>query len=853
MKQSRFILISLLVSMAVYFVVTWPLGAEFHAGIPSSNRPETGGARYMIPGDHLQFLYQLWMLADSFTGGTPLFYHVYEFNQGNDQALYNPGSYYFPFGLLYSAGYALGGRVVAWNLMLCVTVWLIYWATWLLLIRFSRSVLTAAVAALPSILLPYFYVSLLGGSPTGMGMLWVPLIFLGIDVAIRDQKLWGGILAGILLFICSWVDLHVFFFVFLATPLWALMCVAFASCAVTEPAERTSGARRGWALLPVLAGMMGAYLQTSMIKASLDDTLQSKGRSLSESLGYALRTNGWFDTALDNQDNIIYIGVVAAAILLLGLLLLICDTGRGRTYAKSQLGLFVMVLVAIAGIAILALGPNTPFDHQHRLWQALRAMIPPYKMIRQPAKIYCILAPFLGIALALAMDRLKEIVQRRAWKLLLAGLIAIGFMVDYGRRLEPTLCLLDYEQGGYRAVAADAAKCGRENRAMAIPLWPGDSHWNSITEYYSTLYRTKLLNGYSPSVSRQYYTNVFLRFEAINMGVITDDILDGLLSMKVGYLILHEDAFPQKVSPFSVSQTLRELQRHPRLQFLARDKAVWAFKILAKAGKPTPRGMAPAFPLLTGWQWDACDVVSGTAAVVNEDSNVFMRLSAPEGRIQLDPRTLYPLEGLRYLASVRGNGVLSGSCGSGLTGDVFSVTVASAGEWSWVELPVPELPPGQQTFLAPVVTNTIGSVDVSIITLVGGGWKWLKVGESLAIPAKACFYSAYSDAVSDEVHLESDRVQAGVAFYAPIVPVLPGRYQITLECEAMAKAGTVVGVWSVMRADGRGRVSIPVIAGAAVTLEYSLSRPRPLRFEFDYNRKADMRIRGVKIMLVRRN
>jgi hypothetical protein len=506
-----------------------------------------------------------------------------------------------------------------------------------------------------------------------------------------------------------------------------------------------------------------------------------------------------------------------------------------------------MVLLAIMGIAILALGPNTPFDPQHRLWQALRALIPPYKMIRQPAKIYCLLAPFLGLALAMVIDRINGVIKKRICVLVLSVLVALGLLVDYGRRVDPTICLLDYEQGGYRAVAEDAAKCGRENRAMAIPLWPGDSHWNSITEYYSTLYRTKMLNGYSPSVSRQYFTNVFLRLEAINMGLVTDDILDGLLAMKVGYLLLHEDAFPPKVSPFPVTQTLRELRRHPRLQFLAKDKAVWAFKILEKPAGDVCGMIVHGNPLLTAWQWDACDVAGGTAAVVNDGSNVFMRLAGPGGRIQLDPRTLYPLEALRYVVSVRGKGILAGTCGSGLAGDAFSLTVASPGEWIWLEIPVPKLPSGRQTFLAPAFTNQTGSLDVSMITLLGGEWKWLKPGESLTIPATAAFHSAYSDPASGTIQLDRDRVQAGVAVYLPVVPVLPGRYQITMAYQSGIEPGTVLGTWSVSRPDGQERVSKPVMAGMAATLDLLVESPRPLRLEFDYNRQAGMRILAITL------
>ena len=676
-------------------------------------------------------------------------------------------------------------------------------------------------------------------------MLWVPLIFLGVDVAIRDRRVWGGVLAGILLFISSWVDLHVFFFVFLATPVWALMCVAFGAGAENLN-SRTQRARRFLPMLPIFLGMVGAYLQTSIIKSSLDHTLQSEGRSIKESLGYALRWPGWFDTTLDNRFNIIYFGNWVAVILLIGLIVMLLDVCRRKNGAKVQFALLFMVLAAIGGIAILALGPNTPFDHEHRLWKALRAVIPPYKMIRQPAKIYCILTPFIGIAMAMVMDRFNRSISRRIWVFLLAAVIAAGCLVDYGRRLDPTLCLLDHDQGGYKAVALDAAACGRENRAMAIPLWPGDSHWNSITEYYSTLYRTKMLNGYSPSVSRQYFTDVFLRFEAINMGVVTDDILDGLLAMKIGYLILHEDAFPQKVSPFPAAQTLRELMRHPRLQFLANDKDVWSFKILQTVSSNTVVAAVP--PLLAAWQWDACDMAGGTSTVEKDGVNIFMRL--PEGgggTIRLDPRNLYPLEGLRYVASVCGNGSLEGSFGTGLSNDVFKVDVTKGNEWTWVEIPVPELPPGRQTLLHLAFTNTTGRVDISMITLMAGPWSWLKPGERLVIPAESFCGTGYTDTNSIGMHLEKDRTQASVAFFGPVIPVLPGWYGITLDYTTTPVGDVPLGELSVLRSDGQSRETVPLVSGKVTVLNYRLTSPRPLRLEFRYSRAADMVIHSVTV------
>ena len=857
MKTARLVLLSLLIAAALTAWITWPLGKVCYEGMPSSHRPEAGGPRYMIAGDHLQFLFHLWMLADAMAGKTPLFYHVYEFNEGNDQDRRDPGTYYFPFGVLYAAGYAMGGRAIGWNLMILVTAWLSYLATWLLTRRFCSSALIAAVSALPALLLPYFWACFLGGSPTGPGMLWVPVIFLGVDLAIRDRKVWGGIMAGVALFVSPWVDMHVFFFAFLATPAWMALCLLFT---MEKEDDGPIVAWKRWILpvLPVVLLMGCSYLQMAILKRSLAGTLQAGGRSLLESSVFAPTRDGWFAWDPGHPHNQIYIGLVAPAVLLAGLMLLALDAWRAKDSRRAEqrgsrgfrLLLFCLVLAAVVGIALLALGPNIPKDPTHLVWRALRKLIPPYKMIRQPAKVFCILAPFLAVAMAMALSRIQALFARRVWAVGLTLAVAAACIWDYGRRVNPAICLLEHEQGAYRAIAEDAAGCGRENRAMSIPIWPGDSHWNSLTEYYATLHRTKMLNGYNPSVRRQYFTNVFERFDPMSMGAITDDRLDALLAMKIGYLILQEDAYPDKVSPFPVSHTLRELTRHPRIRTLAQDREVWSFKILTATGPRPPRSpdAGPACPLLTTWQWQATDVAAGPAAVLKDapDADAYVRLSAPDGRLQLPPRTLYPMDGLRYVLSVRGSGTLRGSFGAGLADDAFAVPVSSDSHWSWREIPLPALPDGKETTLAPAITNAAGSLDVGVITLVAGPWKWLQPGETLTVPAAAFFRSGFSDPLRGFVHLSADRTPADVVFYAPVLPMPPGRYRVTVDFDTRAAAGTELGDVSVSRSgEDAGAQSAPIAAGSPAVLDYRHAGFRPLRLDLRYTRKADLTIRSI--------
>lgn len=813
MKTRTTLLASLLVTLLLFTWVTWPLAPDFHEGMPSSHRPEPGGARYLIPGDHLQFLFQLWMFADATTGGTPWFYHVYEFNQGDDHARYEPGTYYFPFGALYAVGYFIGGRAVGWNLMLLISAWVAYLMTWFLTRRFCRSAVTAAVAALPGLLLPYFWTCSLGGSPTGPGMLWVPVIFLGIDKAVRDRKVWGGVLAGCAVFMAPWADLHVFFFAFLAAPVWMAFCFgADAGLRGEAPGGGGEAVRlrdRAIPLLPAVALMGLAYLQTALVKHSLSGTVVSGGRKASEAMIYAPTWDGWVAFDPGSRHNLIYLGIVALALLAVGLLLLLRDTRSGVAGRWGRLACFGLLLAAIAGIALLALGPNIPKDPHQRVWHTLRSVLPPYKMIRQPAKIYCILAPFLAVALAMALDRFAALFARRR---VATGLtVGIGLLLawDYGRRIDPTICLLDHEQGAYRAIAEDAARSGRENRVMSIPIWPGDSHWNSLTEYYATLYRTKFLNGYRPSIRKQYLEEIFGRLAPMNMGFITDDRLDMLLARRIGYLTLQEDAFPEKVSPFAVSHTLRELMRHPRLRLLARDGEIWAFKILeagAARGVPVEQEEAPPI-LLGGRAWRAKSFVNDVSLVRRDadGDDGYARLGGPADAVELPPRQFYAVPGLRYLVAARGSGRLVAAWKPSDGMGTQTVAVAVAAEWTWVEVPVPGFEGIHD--IGVTLTAEGGPVDVDMVTFVAGPWPWLTPGQETVLRADAFFRAGHSDPRDGSVTLAADRAPAG----------------------------------------GKPLAATRVSVGQPVGMEFQYDGPRPLRLELRYSRQGDLKIHHVAL------
>ena len=76
MRSIQAFAISLLVSLVVHVVMTWPLVGHLTEGIPSSAHDIEKGPRAMMHGDHLQLLYFFWLGGDMLLGETPPFLDI---------------------------------------------------------------------------------------------------------------------------------------------------------------------------------------------------------------------------------------------------------------------------------------------------------------------------------------------------------------------------------------------------------------------------------------------------------------------------------------------------------------------------------------------------------------------------------------------------------------------------------------------------------------------------------------------------------------------------------------------------------------------------------------------------------
>lgn len=584
----RTLLVSLLLAAAVWAVFAWPLPRHVTTAIPC-NAGKTGGGpalHHMEPGDHLQLLYHFWLFEDMLRGRTPWFGNIYEFNTGDDAARRETGAYYFPFSLVFAAGDALAGRAFGWNLAGLFSIWLALLITFHLLRRHDIDEPWAWAIALLSVALPYRWYCLLGGSPAGFAMCWPPLLFLGLDIAVREERWRGGALAGLAVLLCAWDDTHSFYFGLLFSP---LLCLVALSLRGRLPAWPGGWLRIAGCLLPVAAGLALALVTTQNMTGSVDAAARGP-RKLSETALSTPKPAGFFAWEDLGHTNHVYLGYALVALLVLGLLVVVWSAARDPRRRLPAAG-FVLLLLGIAAILVLALGIYGP--HGGYPFRAARRYIPRYDMIRQAGKIFTILPPLLAVAAAISIRELLDAFRpRQAGALVCAGLLAAG-LAEYAAQFRVVLCPLVTDQPAYAAVARDAAERGEKPHALVLPLWPGDAHFTSVYQYYASLHRIRLVNGYRPFVPARYRHEIFGVFESANQGELSDAQLDDLLHRGVRTVILHEDLFPEKVSPVPVTFTLKNLLNHPRLSLVGHDGPVWAWRI-----ERTPR---PVAPVGTNW------------------------------------------------------------------------------------------------------------------------------------------------------------------------------------------------------------------------------------------------------------
>ena len=263
-------------SLLLFGVMSWPLARQATEAIPSSAQNlEHPPWRAMIPGDQLQLLYHFDLVRDMLHGRIPWFRNPYEFNQGDDEAGYRPGAYFLPMSGVYAVLAERLGQAAGWNLTLWLSVAFSAFFSWQWLRRFTEDRLAAALGTGLILLVPFRWISLFGGSPAGIALMWLSLLAWGVDAAVNRPTLASGFGAGAAMLVLFWADLQTFYLAVMFLP----VLLAISLLGHEEPPPW----RRWWRPVPGAAVSL-ALLSVFYLwrQRHLDGSTMSAGRSLCE-------------------------------------------------------------------------------------------------------------------------------------------------------------------------------------------------------------------------------------------------------------------------------------------------------------------------------------------------------------------------------------------------------------------------------------------------------------------------------------------------------------------------------------------------------------------------------------------
>ena len=581
-------------------------------------------------------------------------------------------------------------------------------------------------------------------------------------------------------------------------------------------------------LLPFVALALAAVGVSRLMSQHLADSVMAGGRTLAEVCQYSPPAVGLVSSENLGMANHVYFGVPLFALLGTGLVLWAAALFRRGPDARPrtiEIAVVAALALGVAGVVLLALGAYAPWSGLPI--RAARRLAPQYTMIRQTVKIYSLLPALLAPLLAVLFGAVWRVdvprARRRAAAVLLAGL-AVWAIGDALAQTTPGFCRLPRTNAAYAAVAADdKANAGRPAHALALPLWPGSSHWTSLYEYAVMLSRVRLVNGYAPAVPTGYFESVFKQYESLNQGYATDEQLDGLLALGVRHLLLHANVFPEQVSPFAPAATLRALTGHPRLALLADDGQTFAFRILPKhpvAHAPHANWDGGLYSAARHWHWEPPLDLPAL-----ESQRLWLRAPA------------FPAPDLRYLLRLGAGSTQPLLLPPG-TEQIASLTQPIAGlpDWLQAELPDP---------IGGTVSAVAGPVVLEHALLAAGELPAPGADGVIHVPPALLFHLGHAEPGNATVRFAPETVPAGRALYGPNLPFPPGVYDVVLAYEA---AGAVSpGVFRVLAGEqllaeaelgpDAGERRFPALAVGA----------EPLRFEFHYAGRGPIALRDIRL------
>ena len=551
--------------IALGLVFTWPLALYLPSGIPFAYIVDPAfKLSTLFVGDHLQLYYHLALMKKAALGKIAWFTNPYEFaTPFRAEQVY---TYALPVSALYLP-FALVSETVGYNLLVLFSFGLTGLAMYLWAQQLTGSRAGGLTAAVAFNFLPLRLVELYGGHPAGLAIFLFPLTLYFFDRAITEKSAKWSALAGLSAFAFAYQYIYfcyyLLLFLLVYLPWRAIPAVAKNTREGTLSKFLTAGAP--FALgLGAAAWAMLAYKRSVVAKSAF-----AGGRGMDEVGLFSPQLSAavWPDIGYT-----VYLGMAGISALM-AIVYAIAIPRRMEPNKRD------MVFFSIVFMVSYALAFGVTLDRHIPLYSLFYDWVPAFKYSRVPPKIM-VIAASAGAALTGYLTAAVIRMAGRRAGYLAAGMAGLLVMLDYHPKQAIGVCLLD--EGN--AIYARLAKEAKGGPVLNIPLWPGESAWASLYQYYALQSEVPMVNGYSPVVAAEYVEKVFWPLAAVNAGDLTAGHARLMRDLGARYLIFHENAYPPKVSAYPPRFALERLLHSPYLRLVEGREPQWLFEILPEAG-----------------------------------------------------------------------------------------------------------------------------------------------------------------------------------------------------------------------------------------------------------------------------
>ncbi len=345
-----------------------------------------------------------------------------------------------------------------------------------------------------------------------------------------------------------------------------------------RPRGLLAGRRAGAAAMATSVAVSLAWI--FHLKGSLfTGTNVAGGRSMAETLLFTASLGDVFRRANPAVETYIYPGLSCLLLVAAGAAVGLLAGRRPGEGSRRQLFLFFGAVSALSFLFCLGQSGEAIFP----FYGGIRRAIPYLQYGRIPSRAMLVFVPAFTVTLGLAVDRLLALAPRGRAAAAAGLAFAAVILVDFSPASRLGLTRLTAGNRVYEEKGGGPAG----NKILEVPLWPGDSSWSSIYQYWVTRYRHDIINGYNPVVPPGYVERIFQPLAGVNVGWLGEDEGRLLDELGVGRLVLHEEVFPGQVSLFPFALTLKGLRASPRLRYRTRDEGLWLFECETRAPAPS--------------------------------------------------------------------------------------------------------------------------------------------------------------------------------------------------------------------------------------------------------------------------